>query len=93
MWGVECFFCRIEVCCTFCIRISAIRRHSSKQIISILIDSILPSIQSFLMKKKIGDQAKLKQFQLETEALAKKRFVWHVTQRLNARVTHGTNQG
>jgi hypothetical protein len=40
-----------------------------------LIDSILPSFQSFLMKKKIGDQEKLKQFQAETEALAKKRFV------------------
>ncbi len=93
MWGVGCFFCQIEVCCTFCIRISAICRHSSKQIISILIDSILPSIQSFLMKKKIGNQEKLKQFQLETEALAKKRFVWLVTRRLNAHVTHDANQG
>ena len=45
------------------------------------------------MKKKIGNQEKLKQFQLETEALAKKRFVWLVTRRLNAHVTHDANQG
>jgi hypothetical protein len=44
-----------------------------EQVVTALAENVIPHIHSFMMRKNIGNQEKLKKFELETELLSKSR--------------------